>query len=395
MKPSCLTAAIACALVLLAGSSRAAGGDDDEQRPRAPAAAAALALSPAQQQAVGIQVAHPLKAAVPKEIAAVGTVLDPAELVADVGRLASSRAGARNALADARRVAGLYQNNANASLKAVQASAAAQVESQAQLQAAATTFALQWGPVASLSDTERTALIASLSSGKSLLVRADVPGQHLLGTMPAKALLSVDGIAVAARVLGPLPRTAPDLQSAGWLLEVEHAPTGLGPGARVRVVLAGAAVAGLLVPSAALLYGDAGAYVYRAGRRAERRWQIPIRARERQAACARRGWLARRRARRRRHDRRARRRSALVAAGPRQLFGCRRGTRLKRHARSHRPRLARAPAHHYCALRPHRRARRRRTAERAGSMCFRTLRRRTCWCRRKRRVSMRRRSRRW
>jgi len=254
---------MACALVLLAGSSRAAGGDDEDQRPRAPAAAAALALSPAQQQAVGIQVAHPLKAAVPTEIAAVGTVLDPAELVADVGRLASSRAGARNALADARRVAGLYQNNANASLKAVQASEAAQVESEAQVQAAATSFALQWGPVAALSDTERTALIGSLSSGKSLLVRADVPGQHLLGTMPAKALLSVDGIAVAARVLGPLPRTAPDLQSAGWLLAVEHAPAGLGPGARLPVRLEGAGVGGLLIPTGALLYADTGAYVYR------------------------------------------------------------------------------------------------------------------------------------
>jgi hypothetical protein len=263
MRPSYLKAAIACALFVLAGAVRVAGGDDDDETPRPPAAGSGLALSPAQQQAVGILLAHPVKAVGPQETPAYGTVLDPAELVADVGRLAASRAGARNAAADARRVAGLYQNNANASLKAVQAAEAAQVESQAQAESAAITFALQWGPVAGLSENERTALIGSLSSGKSLLVRADVPGQHLLGTMPAKALLSVDGIAVAARVLGPLPRTAPDLQSAGWLLEVEHAPAGLGPGARVGVMLAGAAVSGLLVPSAALLYGDAGAYVYR------------------------------------------------------------------------------------------------------------------------------------
>jgi hypothetical protein len=262
MKRSYLTSAVACVLFLAAGSIRAAGDDDDEA-PRASAAGSALVLSPAQQQAVGILLAHPVKAAGPKESAAFGTVLDPAELVGDVGRLAASRAGARNALADARRVAGLYQNNANASLKAVQAAQAAQVEAEAQAEAAATTFVLQWGPVATLSESERTALIGSLSSGKSLLVRADVPGQHLLGVMPARALLAVDGIAVEARVLGPLPRTAADLQSAGWLLEVDHVPTGFGPGARVRVMLVGAAVSGLLVPSAALIYGDAGAYVYR------------------------------------------------------------------------------------------------------------------------------------
>jgi hypothetical protein len=117
--------------------------------------------------------------------------------------------------------------------------------------------------VAQLPDRERDALIASLTSGRALLVRADVPGLHALGAMPSKALLNVDGIGVAARPMGAVPRTAPDLQSAGWLLEVEHPPTGLGPGARLRVTLTGPDVAGLLIPTAALLYSEEGAYVYR------------------------------------------------------------------------------------------------------------------------------------
>ena len=94
-------------------------------------------------------------------------------------------------------------------------------------------------------------------------MRADVPGEHLLGVMPAKALLIVDGILVPARVLGALPRTTPDLQSAGWLLAVDHPPSGLGPGARMRVSLQWPGIAGLLVPAAALLYAETGAYVYR------------------------------------------------------------------------------------------------------------------------------------
>jgi hypothetical protein len=237
--------------------------DTDDGTPAPRAAGAPLALSQAQQEAVGLTLAHPVHGTGPRKIDAYGLVLDPVILVTDLGRLASTRSAARNAAADARRVADLYRHDANASLKAVQLAQAAEIESQAQAQAAATTFALEWGPLAALSDAQRDALIAALVAGGALLVRADVPGQHALGAMPSKALLSVDGLGVAAAVLGPLPRTTPDLQSAGWLLQVDHAPTGLGPGARVRVTLAGASVTGVLIPTAALLYGDAGPYTYR------------------------------------------------------------------------------------------------------------------------------------
>ena len=248
-------------VALLPGFARADADDDDAPPPRA--AGSALALTSAQQEAVGLALSHPVKGAGPRQIDAYGLVLDPVELVTDVGRLASTKSAARNAAADARRVEGLYQNGANASLKALQVAQATEIESQATAQAAAATFSLQWGPLAALPDREREALIASLTDGRAVLVRADVPGRHALGAMPAKALLSVDGIGVAARLLGAVPRTTPDLQSAGWLLEVDHPPSGLGPGARLRVTLAGADVAGHLIPTAALLYSEEGAYVYR------------------------------------------------------------------------------------------------------------------------------------
>src|SRR5256885_2875608 len=83
----------------------------------------------------------------------------------------------------------------------------------------------------------------------------------------ARALLDIDGVSVAARVLGSLPRTDSQLQGAAWLLAIERAPAGLGPGAHVRVLLERAPVKGLLVPAVALLYGENGAYVYRDARR--------------------------------------------------------------------------------------------------------------------------------
>ena len=237
--------------------------DDDNDTPPARAPGTGLVLTSAQQQAVGVAVAHPVKGAGPRQTDAYGLVLDPVELVTDVGRLVTTRSAARNAAADARRLEGLYKNGANASLKALQGAQALEIESEAQAEAAAATFSLQWGPVAALPDRERDALVSSLTGARAVLVRADVPGRHALGAMPAKALLNVDGIGVAARLMGPVPRTTADVQSAGWLLEVEHPPAGLGPGARLRVSLAGADVSGLLIPTAALLYSEEGAYVYR------------------------------------------------------------------------------------------------------------------------------------
>jgi hypothetical protein len=217
--------------------------DDDDERPPAtlqPDSSGAYALTTSQQQAVGIRIDHPMPMASPQQIEAFGLVLDPATLVSDAGRMQSTQAAATAAAADVARLDGLYRNNADAS-----------------------TFRLQWGPLAALDGARRSELIDALVAGHRLLVRADVPGHQLQGSIAPRALVIVDGISVAAQVLGQLPRTDPQSQSSGWLLQIDHRPEGLGPGARARVQLQAASVGGVLVPAAALLYGDKGAYVYR------------------------------------------------------------------------------------------------------------------------------------
>ena len=226
--------------------------------------AAPLSLTPSQQQAVGIRIEHPLALSAAPAIEAYGTVLDPATLVAEVGRMESAHAAAAAAEAEATRLQRLYRDDAQASLKALQAAQAQAVEAQAQSRAAALGFALQWGPIASWGDTQRGALLGALGNGQRLLLRAQVPGRRLASGVDARALVEVDGVNVAARVLGPLVRTEAQSQSAGWLLLLEHVPPGLGPGARALVRLRPAAnTAGLLVPGTALVYAEDGAYVYR------------------------------------------------------------------------------------------------------------------------------------
>lgn len=219
-------------------------------------------LSPEQQRAVGIIIAAAPAAKPPHRITAYGRVLDPALLVVDDGTLDSSRAAARAAAAETARLKGLYQR-ADTSLKALQVAETAQIEAQARAREAQAEFLLRWGPLAQLGDAQRAGLIEQLAAGRQLLLRADLPGRHSFGTLPRLALVDVDGIEVPARVLGALPETAAQMQSAGLLLQMSDPPAGLGPGARLPVVLEGKAREGCVVPDGALLYGDGGAYVYR------------------------------------------------------------------------------------------------------------------------------------
>lgn len=250
----------ACAVLLLCGSLHAA--QDNDQPPPAQGAPIPL-LSADQQRAVGILVASAPAARPPQRIDAFGRVLDPSQLVAAAGRLDSSRAAAHAAAAETARLKGLYRGGAGASLKALQAAEAGQTAAQVRVREAQSEFLLHWGPLAELGDAQRASVIGQLAAGRELLLRADLPGRHSLGTVPKQALVDVDGIKVPARVLGPLPQAAAHMQGVGLLLQMQHPPGGLGPGAQLPVVLEGTHRDGSVVPDGALLYGEQGAYVYR------------------------------------------------------------------------------------------------------------------------------------
>lgn len=237
--------------------------DGDTDKDDGGEATAALSLTDTQQEAVGIRIETPQPLAVAPLIEGYGTVLDPVLLLTDIGRLESTRAAASAASADAARQESLYHDGMQASLRTLQLAQAQSVEAGAAARAAQAAFRAQWGPLASLGEAQRHALLAGLDRGERLLVRADVPGRRLGGELARDALLEVDGTHVAARVLGVLPRADAQSQSAGWLLEVPRAPAGLGPGARTAVQLRTVSARGLAVPATALVFEQGGAYVYR------------------------------------------------------------------------------------------------------------------------------------
>jgi hypothetical protein len=241
----------------------AAADADDDDAPSGRAAGALPTLSIEQQRAAGIVIAHPVNAEVPQRDDAIGLVLDPVDLAAEAGDAEAGAAGARSAAAEVERVRGLYSAGAGASLKALQAAQAEHAHAHAQADAAAAKFQSHWRPIAAMPTEARQKLIDAVVAGTVLLVRADLPGRHVVGSTPDRALLDADGINVPGQVLGLLSHKAEEGQGAGVLVEVRNAPAGLGPGARVPVALLGAKRSGLLVPRDAVIYDDSGAFVYK------------------------------------------------------------------------------------------------------------------------------------
>ncbi len=255
-------AAAACC-ALLATSLMAAGADDDDDKAGTKSAGPGdPALNAEQQRAAGIVIAHPMAAKTPRRVEAWGVVLDPTALVSDAGEMTAAAAAERSASSEFARLHGLYDGGAGASLKMLEAAEADQAKALAESQAAAARFALHWGPVAALPAEVRRQLLQASVSGRSLLLRVDLPGRHSIGELPGQALLDVDGIQVPGRVLGVL-RQGAEVQSAGLLLEVRNAPPGLGPGARVPIALLTGEQSGLQLPRDALLYDEGGSYVYK------------------------------------------------------------------------------------------------------------------------------------
>jgi hypothetical protein len=245
--------------ILLSHAAVAAGADEPARAQPQPGVSN---LSAEQLRAAGIGVAHPLVANAPTRIEALGVVLDATDLISEASEVSAAAAAEHAASSEVVRLRGLVDAGAGASLKMLEAAQAEQAKAQAQADTARARFALHWSALAALSMSERQKLIDAATAGRSLLLRADVAGQHSVGAVPRSALLEVDGLQVPARVIGVM-RQASELQSAGLLIEVSNAPPGLGPGARVPVALLAPPRKGLLVPRDSVLYDDKGAYVFK------------------------------------------------------------------------------------------------------------------------------------
>jgi hypothetical protein len=254
--------ALHLAMYTTLAASFIARGDDDDAAPQPGSAPTAPTLNAEQQRAVGPRITHPVPTKAPERTDALGTVLDGTTLLADEGEAAVASAKAHAAASELARLRELHQGGGGASLKMLEAAEAEDAKARADSQLAAARFAQHWGPLAGEPPEVRRKLVDAVVTARAVLVRADLPGRHTVGSLPAEALLDVDGMRVPGRVLGTLEQPS-ELQSAGLLIEVRKPPAGLAPGARIPLALLSAEREGLLLPNEALLYGEDGAYVYK------------------------------------------------------------------------------------------------------------------------------------
>ena len=238
-------------------------GDDDDDKPASPNGDGSQAsLSTQQLAAVGLTVGRAVAAHAPERVAALGLVLDGTALLSDMGESTAAAAAAHSAAAEVARLHGLFEGGAGASQKMLEAAQAQQVKAQADAELAAARLSLRWGPLFAQKSASRQDIIEAVTSGRGVLLRADLPGRHSWGSGPSKALIDVDGIEVAGVVLGTL-RQSNESQSVGLLIEIRNSPPGLSSGARLPVSLLTGQKSGMLLPRDAILYDDNGAYVYK------------------------------------------------------------------------------------------------------------------------------------
>lgn len=239
------------------------------------AATVVLNLDPATQQRLGI-LTEPL-AAVRRtsNVRGFARALDAGPLAVLDADIAAAAGAAAASQAEAARTADLHAADQTVSQKVAQAAAAQARADAARLQMLRRRLGLEWGPsIAALSDARRSRLIGDIAAGRASLIRIDAPSG--LGQFRGGAFIDLGAGGVAkADILGPARVGDPRLMSAG-VLGLVRGPQAMqlavGTVAPARVA-AGAEVAGVIIPRAALLRtsGQTYAYVRRSSGSFERR----------------------------------------------------------------------------------------------------------------------------
>jgi hypothetical protein len=140
-------------------------------------------------------------------------VLDATQLLADLGQMEAADAAERASSAELARLHQLFSGGRQrlATSHRGRANRAGEVADRGAVCDRASRFALGSGCFA-CPDGARQIARGVRERTRSLLVRAELPGLHSLGALPAKAMLDVDGVQVPGRILGVL---TPSLGHAG------------------------------------------------------------------------------------------------------------------------------------------------------------------------------------
>ncbi len=217
------------------------------------------------QERLGIIVEQPKEMVIDPEVKAYGRVLDPGPLVNAVTELQA----AHNTLAASKReldrVRMLFQQDRNASLRAMETAESSFRRDEIALQSLQLKLVSAWGK-SMVEQADLPGLVHALAARDCLLVRLDLPaGQTLKQPLGAKlTTLDAPEDRIAASLLGSAADVDSQTQGQGFLFLVYSNAAALRPGQAVTGFLqtVGARISGVLVPASAIVRADGRAWVF-------------------------------------------------------------------------------------------------------------------------------------
>jgi hypothetical protein len=227
-----------------------------------------LSFPPDERKQLRLAIAPLEEAKVPLEVVSYGRVQGVAPLLS----VASDRSQAEAALAASRaefeRTKTLFQENENASRKALEQAQAQFVADQLRIRSAERQLAAEWGDVVtSLPREQQDTLVERLSKRTTALVRIALLPGDILGVRPKGARVSMvgnDEKFVPTTQVFDAPQIDPKGQGQAFLLRLDDAGALFGPGAAVTAHLEidGEPKIGVDLPRSALLRHSGKTWVY-------------------------------------------------------------------------------------------------------------------------------------
>jgi hypothetical protein len=223
-----------------------------------------LKLDQAAQERAGLKTAILEPAQLQPELKTFGRVLDPASLATGMTDGATARAQLKGSSKELERLKILHGQNQNVSTRALEAAEAVVKRDQIAVEAVQIRLVSTWGSaLAKRADLD--ALVRSLVTQESALVRIDVPASEKLNGAPTAArisLLSAPDAVLAAEFLGPA--VTADAQTLGRGFNFLVKGNALAANAAVLAWLSvpGQMADGVIVPSDAIIRHNGEAFAY-------------------------------------------------------------------------------------------------------------------------------------
>jgi hypothetical protein len=236
-----------------------------------------LSLDAQSQNRLGIATVALSESSVRAQFIAPSVVLPVQELanlrsgyVAAQAQLEKARANLNVAGKEYQRLKILYQDNQNASAKALeaaegtmQADTAGVSAAQQQLDLQAALVRQQWGTTVAEWTTQNTAALERVLSLQEMLVQITIPPEKETSPPPTISLEMPAGGRASASFVSASPRLDPRIQGRTFLY-ITTARPGLAPGLNLIAHLAmGKPIRGFVIPESAIVWSEGQAWIYR------------------------------------------------------------------------------------------------------------------------------------